>query len=97
MLIQIFFNDNSFRSGREFIFPISPKKNKVFTAQQIEQLSDTGGFILQRRNRPDYYTFSGSLHHVVKQCKGFFLLGSVKSDPLDAWGEQSELEIEVGG
>ena len=43
-------------------------------------------------------TWSCSLHRVVKHCKGSaFLLASVKSDPLDAWGEQSELEIEVGG
>lgn len=36
-------------------------------------------------------------HHVMKHCKGSaFLRGSVKSDPLDAWGEQSELEIEGG-
>lgn len=33
----------------------------------------------------------------MKHCKGSaFLVGSVKSDPLDAWGEQSELEIEGG-
>lgn len=33
----------------------------------------------------------------MKHCKGSaFLRGSVKSDPLDAWGEQSELEIEGG-
>lgn len=36
-------------------------------------------------------------YHVMKHCKGSaFLRGSVKSDPLDAWGEQSELEIEGG-
>lgn len=33
----------------------------------------------------------------MKHCTDpAFLLGSVKSDPLDAWGEQSELEIEGG-
>lgn len=45
------------------------------------------------RGRP----LSHSLHHVMKHCKGSaFLRGSVKSDPLDAWGEESELEIEGG-
>lgn len=33
----------------------------------------------------------------MKHCKGSaFLRDSVKSDPLDAWGEQTELEIEGG-
>lgn len=33
----------------------------------------------------------------MKHCTDLaFLLGSVKSDPLDAWGEQSELEIKGG-